>query len=232
MKTCKHCGEPGYFDKLGREYSLCVKCLSDRMIGKNNPIHNIDNSGKNNPMYGGTSPMKGKRHKKSSIEKMRKSHLGKKLSDEHKLKLSKAFSGKNNPMYGVISPMKGKKRIFTKETRMKMSIAQRNKKPITEETRMKMRISQIKHIEETGGNYCSIGKNETQILDNIEQQHNIKITRQYPVIGYFLDGYDEQNNVVYEVDEKHHLKQKIKDEQRKNNIIRELQCDFVIVEDY
>lgn len=46
-------------------------------------------------------PMYGKQHTTESKEKMRESHTGKTLTDEHKAKLSIASSGENNPMYGV-----------------------------------------------------------------------------------------------------------------------------------
>ena len=76
--------------------------------------------------------------------------------------------------------------------------------------------------------------NETQILNNIEIEKGITIERQYKIIGYFADGYDKENNVVYEVDEKHHLnkKEKARDIQRQQNIINELGCEFIRIEDY
>jgi len=79
-----------------------------------------------------------------------------------------------------------------------------------------------------------IGRNETAALDMIEYKLDINITRQYQVLRYFVDGYDEVNNVVYEVNECYHRsseKQMKKDEIRMNNIIKELNCGFVIIND-
>jgi hypothetical protein len=46
-------------------------------------------------------------------------------------------------------------------------------------------------------------------------------------LGYWLDGYDNKNNVVIEYYEKHHKKQIIKDEKRKKEIIDFLKCKFI-----
>lgn len=66
---------------------------------------------------GRPSPMKGKHHTEEARKKMseaskgNKSHLGFRLTDEQRKKISdnhSDVSGKNNPMYGVPSPVKGK----------------------------------------------------------------------------------------------------------------------------
>jgi very-short-patch-repair endonuclease len=46
-------------------------------------------------------------------------------------------------------------------------------------------------------------------------------------LGYWVDGYDETNNVVIEYNEKHHKRQISKDEKRKNEIIEFLKCKFI-----
>lgn len=50
-------------------------------------------------------------------------------------------------------------------------------------------------------------------------------------LGYWVDGYDIDKNVVIEYYEKHHLipKQEIKDKKRMENIIKTLNCKFIIV---
>ena len=76
-----------------------------------------------------------------------------------------------------------------------------------------------------------LGKNETQILDDIEKENNIKLERQYPVLNFYIDGYDSTNNIVYEVDESHHKYQQIQDIIRKNKIKEELGCEFVRIKE-
>lgn len=49
-------------------------------------------------------------------------------------------------------------------------------------------------------------------------------------LGYFVDGYDSKNNIVYEWDEETHfnyLGLKERDINRQNEIINHLKCDFI-----
>ena len=149
-------------------------------------------------------------HNHHMIGKKRPEH-SKKLKEFYKnnpdriLDMSKLMSGKNNPMYGK-GPMKGKKH--------------------SEESKKKNRISHLKYIKETHGNiYPSIGKHEKQILDEIQDFIEFPIIRQYPILGYFVDGYFKRGNVVFEVDEKPKIKEQ--DIQRENNIRNELNCTFI-----
>jgi len=102
--------------------------------------------------------------------------------------------------------------------------------------REKVRNGIIKHIENTiydGKRFVPlIGKNETFILDLIEQQENIKIERQYKIGGYFVDGYCKELNIVFEVDEIYHKKQKEKDKTREDYIKEKLNCKFIRIKDY
>lgn len=51
-------------------------------------LNHADFSGKNNPMYGVPSPMKGKNHSEETIRRISIKLKGKKFSEEHKKKLS------------------------------------------------------------------------------------------------------------------------------------------------
>jgi very-short-patch-repair endonuclease len=72
-----------------------------------------------------------------------------------------------------------------------------------------------------------IGYNEKEILDHIENLLNIKLERQYRVKKFYVDGYDKENNIVYEVDEKCHKYTKIRDIIRQEEIIKILNCKFI-----
>lgn len=69
-----------------------------------------------------------------------------------------------------------------------------------------------------------IGNHEKRILDEIEMKNNIIIERQKPVLGFYLDGYDNKNKVVYEVDEPFHKYTQF-DLIRENKIKEHLGCD-------
>ena len=56
----------------------------------------------------------GKRHSENTKKKMSESHIGKHLSEETKMKISKANAGNNNPFFG---------KHHTEETKMKISKA-------------------------------------------------------------------------------------------------------------
>ena len=72
---------------------------------------------------------------------------------------------------------------------------------------------------------------EDAALKTIEQLLNIKLFRQYKVLGFRIDGYDKANNIAYEIDESQHkCKLSIKkDAEREAAIRKELGCTFVRV---
>jgi hypothetical protein len=76
------------------------------------------------------------------------------------------------------------------------------------------------------GHWCSIGNNETFILDNIENEIKYKIIRQKQVGRYIVDGYCPETNTVYEVLEKIHYGRLKKDTERIQNISEKLNCNF------
>ena len=81
--------------------------------------------------------------------------------------------------------------------------------------------------------FINKGLNETKILDHFEIVLNIKIDRDYHVLGYHPDGYCHETNTIYEVYERHHLyEDKMKyDIKRQNEITNHLKCNFVIIYD-
>lgn len=82
-----------------------------------------------------TSPMRGRKHTKESIEKMSECKKGKKHSEEFKKELSKRMKG----------------RVFSKESIAKMRAAQAGRNPNTEEHKKKVRAAHLgrKHTPET-----------------------------------------------------------------------------------
>ena len=94
---------------------------------------------------------------------------------------------------------------FITETRTGVSLSNTAKK--------NMRISAIRRIEEKSGqvspNYNQIGciilndhmKVSGSFIQHAENGGEFRV----PTLGYWVDGYDKENNIVYEVDEGHHF---------------------------
>jgi len=93
------------------------------------------------------------------------------------------------------------------------------------------------------GHQITPGFNEKacKIFDDISKNENIHIQHamnggEYKIkdLGYWLDGYDIENNVAYEYDEKEHYingKLKEKDLIRQKEIIKILNCKFIRIKD-
>jgi len=105
---------------------------------------------------------------------------------------------------------------------------------------MKIRLKAIERIEKNKLNGHQLvpnyNPNACEIFDKISKEKNIHIQHaqnggEYHLkeLGYWVDGYDEVNNTVYEFDEKYHEseKQQKKDLIRQNEITSYLGCDFI-----
>ena len=106
---------------------------------------------------------------------------------------------------------------------------------------LKVRLKTIERINKDKFNGYqmtpSYNKKACEIFDEISKENNITIQHamnggEYYIkeLGYWLDGYDELNNTVYEYDEKHHFIKgvlKEKDIIRQNEIEKHLNCKFI-----
>ena len=163
---------------------------------------------------------KGVRMKKGAINSgsFKKGH---KVSKELRIKISKAHKGK------VLTEIHKK---HLSEHNGKYWLGKRRN--ITEQTKEKCRISKFKYNSKQHNlKSPTIGKHETQILDELELSLGCKIIRQYSICGYWLDGYIPELNLAIEVDEKYHLKRKEKDKIKENIIKKKLNCNFLRIED-
>lgn len=115
----------------------------------------------------------------------------------------------------------------TEETKLKMRILRKGRK-LTEKHKDSLReVALKKHIE--SGHCWSVGKHETQLLNEQEIKDNCKIQRQFRIGKYIADGYCPETNTVYEVYEKYHDKQVFEDLDRETAICNKLSCDFIII---
>jgi len=166
------------------------------------------------------------------------SHTGYVMPAEQKKKISMANKNMvftDNHKRLISESRKGI--IFSDEHRENLSISLKGKNtgkkpPMSEETKKKLRLATIRHQMKVNRKYKpNVGKNETLILDELEKLYGMKIIRNYPIDGYFVDGYIVELKLAIEVDEPHHYyfsgELKKKDLSRQNNIEQSLGCIFL-----
>ena len=131
------------------------------------------------------------------------------------------YRGKNHPMYG---------RKHTKKSKLKMSLPRIGRIPSLE-TRQKIRESLLKRIKLLG--YTHYNPTACKYLDNLNRENGWNLQHaenggEVIVVGYALDGYDRERNIVVEYDEPHHNKRSriLKDKKRMDEIINHLRCKF------
>ena len=104
------------------------------------------------------------------------------------------------------------------------------------------RLRRIKEIEKDkfNGNQMIPSYNliACELFDKISEEKNIHIEHamnggefHIKELGYWVDGFDKENNTVYEYDEKYHKYQKEKDLIRENEIINHLKCEFIRIKE-
>jgi hypothetical protein len=206
VKTCPSCSrEMSYGQRSHLLYSL----------RKNLSCGSCTHKGKNHCNFGKTSGMKGKHH---SIETRNKISFRVKGINH----LSYGKLGSNNPQFGI-------KRSI--ETRNKISKGNKGKKR-TDEHKQRYREIALNYVKKfkVYGKYnplaCKIFDEINNVLGwNI--QHSLN-GGEFQIGGYSLDGYDKQQNIAIEYDEKYHFSpaQLERDIIRQARIIQLLNCKF------
>jgi hypothetical protein len=112
-------------------------------------------------------------------------------------------------------------------------------KPHTAETKLKMRKSALEYIAQLKGQVVPrYNKDSIPIIEEYGKKHGYRFMHaenggEYFVqeLGYFLDAYDPVNNIVLEIDERHHFTQsgalKDRDQERQSQIEKLLDCKFI-----
>lgn len=126
---------------------------------------------------------------------------------------------------------------WTEEQKIRLKQIRQNYFKAHPEIIRKIRISRLKQIADRYNNgepiTPTIGKDETEILDQMEIEMNKAILRQYKVAGFFLDGYCPALNLAIEIDEAYHFENdKInkRDIKRQKEIEQELGCEFLRID--
>ena len=128
----------------------------------------------------------------------------------------------------------GKNRILTDEHKQKIGIGNKNKK----RTKKQKELSRILKINELKNKHGICHPNYNPIacvlFDKLNIEFGLNLCHaenggEVKIIGYFVDAYDIENNIIIEYDEKHHnsIVQKKKDEIRQSNLIEKTGCTFI-----
>jgi replication-associated recombination protein RarA len=102
-----------------------------------------------------------------------------------------------------------------------------------------MRKSALEYIAQLKGQVVPrYNKDSIRIIEEYGKKHGYRFMHaenggEYFVqeLGYFLDAYDPVNNIVLEIDERHHFTQsgalKDRDQERQSQIEKLLDCKFI-----
>jgi len=237
IRTCPKCGKEiickskKYFNLSNKIKSACYSCAF-----KGRPRSLEYRAKISNSLKGRKLSEERKRNVKLGLQNMppdkRKSWI---------LKGTLARIGKPTHNKGKPSPkewrMKIRNGLLNMAPELKQKVIDGNKqRKCSDETRRKMRLSRIKYIEKTrfGGNRVTprFSIEACKYFDKLNKdgwnlQHALNGGEFYvKELGYWLDAYDKNKNIVMEYDEGHHNQRKEADKRRMNEIKSHLNCRF------
>ena len=161
-------------------------------------------------------------------------------SEETKKKMSDVQKGRKLPIH-IRQKLLFYAQNQSEETRKKISLASKGHRnwtpPCSEEKRRKIRLSIIRYIENKkfNGGQMMPGYNifACKYFDDLSKEKNWNLQHaqnggEFFVkdLGYWVDAYDKEKNVVVEYDERHHDYRKNKDFNRMKEIKKHLKCRF------
>jgi hypothetical protein len=260
-RNCPECGgEIIYkskrgFDDANKANTICRKCSS-----KNTKINHpdlgkkISNTLKKKYDNGELISNMDGAHSLESRLKMGQTKKDNKLSEKHKnsIKLALSKSDKFKSSFtkeraNKIS-IKHKGKTFSNETKMKMSknhadISGHKNPSKRIDVKLKIRLKAIEQLNRKvrNGFVPNYNKNACELFNKMMQtgstfiQHAENGGEFYiKELGFWLDGYDQLNNVVYEYDENNHYKAgklRDKDVERQKLIENHLKCKFIRIKE-
>ena len=143
-------------------------------------------------------------------------HIKQKVSDKGRYFSKIDVAGQNNPHYGHTH---------------------------SDETKRKQRIRRLQSLNQKRPCYPGYNKTACMRIEEYGQKHGYNFQHaenegEYFIeqLGYFVDGYDKEKNVVIEYDEKHHFDKhgrlKQKDCIRQREIEEYLKCKFIRINEF
>jgi hypothetical protein len=230
-RNCPKCGSEilykikKFYEIANKKNTCCRKCcvIGKGFTGKKHDektkkqIHN-KLIGKNNPMYG-----------RQHSYRIRKK-ISENMPDQ---------TGLNNHFYGKHHSEKTK--IKLRKIHIGNTYSLGLKRSI--EAKRKMRVSAIKRIERDKNNgnqiFPNFNSNAISIIENYGKEHGYDFQHamnggEYFIseLGYWVDGYDREKNVIIEYYENRHKYTMERDVQRKHEIINFLKCDFIELKEW
>jgi NUMOD3 motif len=226
VRVCPRCKENVYHKtKRTRNQGngkICYECKRKDMV--------LQFTGEKNPMFNKTHTVEtreklrklslGKKMSQESIDKIVKKLKGMKRSNEAKRNLSLSKMGEKNPFYGKV----GNEIPFYGKTH-------------SEEVKKKLRKYCLERISLTGkfGGFNKIACKFFDVLNekmNWNGKHALN-EGEHEIIGYSLDYFNRDLNLIIEWDEPYHNKPetKQKDLIRQKNLLNELNCQFYRVDE-
>lgn len=212
MNTCKRCNKQ--FEQEKGLINYCsLHCRNGNVLSKETK-DKISKILKQKYATGKLIANMSGTQKESSRAKQAKSMTGKKQSEKSKIK--KSISCKNS---GCGYKNKGKKH--------------------TDDFKRKCRIRMIEKLKATHQNFHpGYNKKACEYFDKLMLKNNINIKHalnggelHLNELGYWVDGYDEVNNVIYEFDERRHYdiygNLSEKDKIKQKEIEQHLNCKFI-----
>jgi hypothetical protein len=166
--------------------------------------------------------MFGKKHSEETRRKIKEKRKFQVTSEETRTKMSVAHSGK----------------YVSIETRLKMSESFKNR-TYSEETRKKMKDSAIRRVKRQGLKFHpSYNQRSIPLIEEYGKKNGYNFQHaenggEFYIkgLGYWVDAYDKEKNVVLEIDERYHYNPdgslKEKDQIRQKQIEEHLKCKFI-----
>jgi hypothetical protein len=150
--------------------------------------------------------------KKYGVDNVAKAEIIKqKVTDKIRYFSRVSTVGKNNPMFGKHHSAVSKRKI---------------------------RIKRIEYLQTHNGIAPAYNKKACEYFNRLMKENKTNIQHaenggEFYIkgLGYWVDGYDKENNIVYEFDERFHSRQKKKDKQRQREIQKLLNCKFIRIKD-
>ena len=201
-------------------------------------------------LKGDKNPFYGKHHTEETKQKIREFCLR-----EERLSIIKSEEYRKKIVNGMINSTKLKESRASEEYKEKLSKALKNSEKLKEahqneeyrNLRRKITCEQIRrNIELTGKDISkthfipNFNIKACEYFDKLMKETNTHIQHalnggEFCVkeLGYFVDGYDKENNIVYEFDENYHStkQQKEKDLIREEKIKEILKCKFIRIKE-